>query len=156
MEALSQNNPPSPSCTGLQPKRSQPFWVQLPDIHPTKVLFAKDKLPDGMILPPVAIGPRAEYVKAFRQDNNPVSVSIPPVTVYKALFTNSSYAYRTWEWFNLLRDDVFRSRNTPPLACWLDLSLASSPQQMETVQKMSIETLIKILCPVIKSNNSMR
>jgi hypothetical protein len=49
--------PPPPSRRGHQPKRSQPFWVQLPDIHPTKVLFVKDKLPDGLILPPVAVAP---------------------------------------------------------------------------------------------------
>jgi hypothetical protein len=40
----------------LQPKQFQPFWVQLPDIHPTKVLLTKDRLPDGIILPPVATG----------------------------------------------------------------------------------------------------
>jgi hypothetical protein len=28
-----------------------------PDVHPTKVLFVSDKLPDGIILPPVAIAP---------------------------------------------------------------------------------------------------
>jgi hypothetical protein len=24
------------------------LWIQLPDIHPTKVLFIMDKLPDGL------------------------------------------------------------------------------------------------------------
>jgi hypothetical protein len=56
MEAFSQNDS-LPNCRGLQPKRSQHFWVQLPDIHPTNVLFAKDKLPNGIIILPVAIGP---------------------------------------------------------------------------------------------------
>jgi hypothetical protein len=41
MEAFSQNDF-HPSRRGLQPKLSQPFWVQLPDIFPTKVRFAKD------------------------------------------------------------------------------------------------------------------
>jgi hypothetical protein len=35
-----------------------PFlWVQLPDIHPIKRLFIKDKLPDEFIFPPVATDP---------------------------------------------------------------------------------------------------
>jgi hypothetical protein len=55
MEAFSQNDPPS--CRGLQPKHSQLFWVQPPDIHPAKVLFTKDKFPERIILPPAAIGP---------------------------------------------------------------------------------------------------
>jgi hypothetical protein len=32
---------------GYQPRRSQHFWVQTPESHPTKILFAKDTLPDG-------------------------------------------------------------------------------------------------------------
>jgi hypothetical protein len=31
------------------------LWVQLSDIQPTKVLFVKDKLPDGSVFPPVSI-----------------------------------------------------------------------------------------------------
>jgi hypothetical protein len=34
--------------------QSETFWVQTPVIHATKVLFAKGKFPDGIILPPVA------------------------------------------------------------------------------------------------------
>jgi hypothetical protein len=34
---------------GHQPKRSQYFWVQTPESYPTKILFAKDTLPDGTI-----------------------------------------------------------------------------------------------------------
>jgi hypothetical protein len=47
------HGPPTPSRRGLQPKRSQPSWVQFPDAHPAKILLAKDKLPDGSPLPPV-------------------------------------------------------------------------------------------------------
>jgi hypothetical protein len=57
MEAFSKNDPPPPSCKALQPKRSQPFCVQLRDVHPNNVLFTKDKLPDGIILPSVAAAP---------------------------------------------------------------------------------------------------
>jgi hypothetical protein len=43
----------------IPPKSQRPsakaipfLWVKLPSIHPTKVLFVKDKLPDRIILPP--------------------------------------------------------------------------------------------------------
>jgi hypothetical protein len=36
---------------------------QLPDIRPTKFLFAEDKLPYGIILPPVAIAPTLNMSK---------------------------------------------------------------------------------------------
>jgi hypothetical protein len=50
IEAFSRNDfPPPPGRRGHQPKRSQHFWVQLPESHPTKILFSKDKLPDGII-----------------------------------------------------------------------------------------------------------
>jgi hypothetical protein len=32
-------------------KEIAPIWVQLPDIHPTKVLSVKDKQPDGFMFP---------------------------------------------------------------------------------------------------------
>jgi hypothetical protein len=54
--AFSQSDFPK-SRRGRQPKRSQPFWVQLPDIHPTKIPFLKDRFLDRIILPPVAIAP---------------------------------------------------------------------------------------------------
>jgi hypothetical protein len=34
-------------------------------------------------------------------------------------FSNSSYAFRMQEWFNLARDDVLRLRRTPPLVSFL-------------------------------------
>jgi hypothetical protein len=55
MEALTQNDPPHPRYRDLQPKQPQTLWVQLPDIHLTKVLFAKDKFPDGINLPSAAV-----------------------------------------------------------------------------------------------------
>jgi hypothetical protein len=46
----------------ISPKSQRPsakaipsLWVQIPDIHPTKILFVEDKLPDGFIFPTVAI-----------------------------------------------------------------------------------------------------
>jgi hypothetical protein len=67
--------------------------------------------------------PQFEQVKAFSQDNNPVSVSISQVIVYKAPFTISSHAFRRQKWSNLARDSVLRLHKTPPLVsflvCWL-------------------------------------
>jgi hypothetical protein len=56
MEALSQKKtPPTHKLQKPQPKQSQTLWVKIPGIYPTKVLFTKDKKPDGIILPPAAI-----------------------------------------------------------------------------------------------------
>jgi hypothetical protein len=51
-----------PSSEMIPPKSQRPkykavpsLWVQLADILPSKILFAKDKLPDGFMFPPVAI-----------------------------------------------------------------------------------------------------
>jgi hypothetical protein len=33
------------------------LWVLPPDIYPTIVIFLNDKLPDEIILPPVAVAP---------------------------------------------------------------------------------------------------
>jgi hypothetical protein len=51
------HGPATSSHGGFHPKGSQPFWVQFPDIYTTKVVFRKDTLPDGIILPPVATAP---------------------------------------------------------------------------------------------------
>jgi hypothetical protein len=55
-EAFSQDDS-SKRRRGLQLKRFQPFSVQLPNMHPNKVIFARDKLPEDIVLPPVAIAP---------------------------------------------------------------------------------------------------
>jgi hypothetical protein len=46
-------------CKSQKPwaKAIPSLWVQLPDIHPIKVLFVKDKLPEEFIFPPVAVDP---------------------------------------------------------------------------------------------------
>jgi hypothetical protein len=56
---------------------------------------------------------------AVSQDNNPVSVSISQVIVYKAPFTNSSCAFRMQEWSILTRDDVLHLCRTLPLVSFL-------------------------------------
>jgi hypothetical protein len=53
MEALSQNDS-SPKSYRLSAKVIPALLFQFPDIHPTKGLFTKEKLPDGIIIPPVA------------------------------------------------------------------------------------------------------
>jgi hypothetical protein len=49
------------------------------------------------------------------QDNKVVTVSISPVIALKSPFYNSSFAFRTQEWFNLARDNVLRMRRSAPL-----------------------------------------
>jgi hypothetical protein len=60
--ATNQNQPTTLSQNDSPPKSLRPsakaipsLWVQLPDIQPNKVLFVKDKLPDGSVFPPVSI-----------------------------------------------------------------------------------------------------
>jgi hypothetical protein len=79
MKALAKMTP-SPVPRGLQPKLSNPFWVYLPDIPPTKVLFAKDKLPDGIILPPAATGPSLNMSRPSAQ-----TTIIPLASAYPQL-----------------------------------------------------------------------
>jgi hypothetical protein len=98
-------NPP-PSHRGPQLKRFQPLRVLPPDIHPTKVLFARDRLSAGSLPPPHQYL-HSKHVKAFSQDSH-VSASTSEVTVYKGLLSTSSYAFRTQEWFNGARDDLLR------------------------------------------------
>jgi hypothetical protein len=47
------------------------LWVQLPDINPTKVIFVKEKLPDGIILFPVAIAPSLNMSRPSAKTTNP-------------------------------------------------------------------------------------
>jgi hypothetical protein len=73
-----------------------------------------------MVHPPTCSNsPSSEQVKAFSQSYNPVTVSVSQVTVYKAPFTISSFAFRTEKWSNLAMDDVLLLRRTPPLASFL-------------------------------------
>jgi hypothetical protein len=45
-------------------------------------------------------------MKALSEENNPFSVSTTPVTVYKPVFSNSSYAFSAQGWFNNARSIV--------------------------------------------------
>jgi hypothetical protein len=82
MEAFNQSDPLPPKSQRQSANAIPTFCVQIPDIHPAKVLFAKDKLPDGNLLPPVAIalGLNTSMPQA---NNNPVSESTLSVIVYK-------------------------------------------------------------------------
>jgi hypothetical protein len=57
----------------LQRPLAKPFWIKLPDIHPTIVLFAKDKVPDGIILPPVAIAPSLNMSRPSAETKIPLA-----------------------------------------------------------------------------------
>jgi hypothetical protein len=83
--------PVSPNHGGLQPMRSRHFWLQLPNIHPTKFFFPKGQLPDANL-------PLATRAGPSRKTTKPVGISTQPVIVYKALFAHSSFAFRIQEW----------------------------------------------------------
>jgi hypothetical protein len=91
-----------PSHGGFQLMQSQPFWVQPPHIHPTKVLWTKNKLPNGRLLPPVATALNLNMSRPSAKTTKCISVSTP-VIIYKALFSSSSYALHTQEWFSRAR-----------------------------------------------------
>jgi hypothetical protein len=107
---------------GHQTKRSQPFWVQLPDIHRTELLFVEDKMLDGLILPPLAITPRLNMRSPSATTKIPLAYAHRQLQ-FNSPFTISSNAFRTQGWSNLGRDDVSRLRKTLPkvrtLVCWL-------------------------------------
>jgi hypothetical protein len=71
METLSQNKSPTPQRPSA---KEIPFlWVQLPDIHPTKFHFVKDKLSDWFMFPASGNSPYTEHVKAQSVENKAVS-----------------------------------------------------------------------------------
>jgi hypothetical protein len=88
---------PTPSHQSKQTQRDR---VQLPDIHPTKVPFVKNKLPGGIIPPPVTSTPS---VKTPRHG---------PSCIYKGPFTISMYELRAKDWCDPARGDVLRLRST--------------------------------------------
>jgi hypothetical protein len=67
------------------------------------------------------------HVGSVSQDNSLVSVSTSALVVYRALFPNSSFAFRTQEWCNLERDCVFPLCKTSPFASASVGSFVSPP-----------------------------
>jgi hypothetical protein len=116
METFNQNDPPPPKSERPSTKAilTHSEFNSQTSIEPK--FFRKGQIAWWDNPPTSSNRPYSEHVKAFSQDNNPVSVSTSPIRVYKAPFTNSSYAYRTQEWFNLAKNDVLCSRKAPPLA----------------------------------------
>jgi hypothetical protein len=108
MEVFSQSNfPPLPlKSQSHQPNLIQQFWVQISGCHSTKIIFIKDKLPDGKTSHHQQHTP-VWKVTAFRHDKNSVSLSTSPLS-FKAKFTISSKAFLTRERSNPARDDVSR------------------------------------------------
>jgi hypothetical protein len=124
---IEKGSPPSRSYGGPQskcsPSKSQrpsdkaipSLRVQLPDIHPTKVL--RTNCLTG------SCSRQWHYVlvwacQGLQPRQQPVTVSISPVTVLKVSFSNPSYTFVTQEWLNLARDDVLNLRRTPPLVAF--------------------------------------
>jgi hypothetical protein len=103
MVVLRKNNPPPPQVAEAFSQSSLNISGLTPKYPSNQILFAKDKFPNGIIL--------------------------PPVIVYKAQFINVSYAFCTQEWFNLARDDIMSWRRTPPLDSFLvGWSIRHSPE----------------------------
>jgi hypothetical protein len=70
MEALNQND----SSLNVSEAFSQSDPIHLgSDIHPTKVLFVKDKLPDGFIFPRVAAASILSMSGLSTKIRNPLS-----------------------------------------------------------------------------------
>jgi hypothetical protein len=69
---LSIMEPPSKSQRSSS-KLIPTLGVQLPDIHPTKVLFVKDKLPDGFMFPPVVTAPSLTMSRPSAKTTNPLA-----------------------------------------------------------------------------------
>jgi hypothetical protein len=92
--------PPPPIPRGLQPKRSHSFWLRLPDINPTRFLFVKGSLPEGLIYQPVAISlvwtcpslalMRSHPVETPRNNYNEASMFLRNAGIYES--TRCHYA----------------------------------------------------------------
>jgi hypothetical protein len=85
------------------------------DFLKTSFCFTKQEIAWWEHPTAISSSPWSEHVKAFSQDNNPFSIrhNTSLVTVYKTLFSSSSYAFHTQKWFNRASDVVLRK--TPPL-----------------------------------------
>jgi hypothetical protein len=62
------------------------LWFKLPDIHQTKVLFIKDKLPAGFIFLHVATATSLNMSRPSNQDNKPISIAYPQLLFSRLLF----------------------------------------------------------------------
>jgi hypothetical protein len=77
---------------GLKVNRSNPFWLLLPDIHPTKVLFVKDKLPDGFVFSLDAMAPNLNMSRPTSQDMKPVIKQSCPATRHESAWGGGGIA----------------------------------------------------------------
>jgi hypothetical protein len=71
MENLSQNHSLQVAETFSQTIQS--FWVQLPDMHPTKVFFVKDKEPGEFMFPSVTVVPSLNMSRPSAKPTNPLA-----------------------------------------------------------------------------------
>jgi hypothetical protein len=96
----------SPSNGDVQPKRSGPIPLGYTPRHPSnQIPFRKGQIVRRLRLPDNCNGAWSEHVKDFSQDDKPVSVSTPPVIVFKAPFSGSSHALHKKDLLNLARND---------------------------------------------------
>jgi hypothetical protein len=117
MEAFSQNYSPTSQRPSPKEFRTLLRWTSR---HPSNQSSFRKGQTTWWDHPPTSSSiPRSEQVKAFGQENNPVSVGISLAIVFKALFASSNYVICTQEWSNLARDNVMHLRRTPPLVSFL-------------------------------------
>jgi hypothetical protein len=69
-----------PSAKVIPPKSQKPLakalsslWVQFSDIHPTSILFSKDKFPDRFMFSPVAIAPSLNMSRPSAKTTSPLA-----------------------------------------------------------------------------------
>jgi hypothetical protein len=103
------------SRTGFQ-LRSQPFWVQHPDFHPTTARWQPPSSRNNV--------PEYENVDAFRQHTKPIIVKIDPVRIYKMQFCSCSNAFRMQMWLNRVGSSSCTDSNTPPETTFFDVASA--------------------------------
>jgi hypothetical protein len=61
------------------------LWVQLPDIHQTKVIFVKDRFPDEFTFPPMAMAPSLNMSVPSASTTNPLGKHAPVLFVRNGL-----------------------------------------------------------------------
>jgi hypothetical protein len=110
---------PKPISRGLQLMLFQPIYFKPPDISPTKVLFVKDKLPDGSFLLSVATGLSLKTSGPSSKTTNVVSLSIFPFTVKRHCSPFSSVRFTYSNDLTGQRLSSCAQLKTPPLVSLL-------------------------------------
>jgi hypothetical protein len=117
-------------------KAVQTLLVQLPDIHPTKVPFAEDKLPDGIILSPVAIAPCLNMSRPSAKTSIPLALAYPHLQFTRHCLPLPKMRFVRRNDLSLKRDDVLRLRRIPPFVsfCFVGWLFILASQRMRLLR----------------------